>query len=76
MPHGQEFASKYFGYRISFEQIGNKIKMKRSVWLDALLLQKENFDSWNTMVTELSKAYREAVVLKKNNWFINLIIDD
>ncbi|MEY5047757.1 MAG: hypothetical protein RLZZ175_1116 [Bacteroidota bacterium] len=67
LPHGQEFASKYFGYRISFEQIGNKIKMKRSVWLDALLLQKENFDSWNTMVTELSKAYREAVVLKKNN---------
>ena len=39
--------------------------MKRVVLFDELMLEKNQFKSWNEMIAELNKAYKEVVVLKK-----------
>ncbi|MEY5047110.1 MAG: hypothetical protein RLZZ175_469 [Bacteroidota bacterium] len=65
IPSNQHFKGNKFEFKIEYNLVKNKISMKRVVLFDELMLEKEQFKSWNEMIAELNKAYKEVVVLKK-----------
>ncbi|MDB5236094.1 MAG: hypothetical protein JWR44_3087 [Hymenobacter sp.] len=53
------------GFKVSYEQKGDKIIQDREVYVNYLLLQPRQFGRWNAVVAKLGNAYREVVILKK-----------
>jgi transglutaminase-like putative cysteine protease len=53
------------GFKVSYERQGNKIIQDRELYVNYLLLQPQQFGSWNKVVGKLGSAYREVVILKK-----------
>jgi len=53
------------GFKVSYERQGNKVIQNREVYVDYLLMQPQQFSSWNATVSKLGNAYREVVILKK-----------
>ena len=53
------------GFKVSYERKGDKIIQEREVYVNYLLLQPQQFGSWNAVVSKLGNAYREVVILKK-----------
>jgi hypothetical protein len=54
-----------FGYKIEYKQEGDKVKFIHNYYKNYLLLNNESFEEWNKMITEVNKAYREVIILKK-----------
>ena len=53
------------GFKVSYERQGDKVIQDREVYVNYLLLQPRQFGRWNSVVSKLSTAYREVVILKK-----------
>jgi hypothetical protein len=51
---------------INYKVSGNKIVFKKKLLIDYLLMQPEQFESWNQSVKALSTAYKESIILRKN----------
>lgn len=65
VPENANYNNELFGFKIKYEVKNNKIIMTRNIFINALLVEKPSFDEWNKMIVELSKVYKEVVVLKK-----------
>ena len=65
IPENTGFESPDFGFDIFYEQRGQELIMTFEYYNNLLLLEEKNFESWNQMVKELSKAYKEVAIFKK-----------
>ncbi len=65
IPGNSSYNHNLFHYHISYETEGNKIVMNSEAVVNYLLLDKEYFGEWNTMIKQLNAAYNEVVILKK-----------
>jgi transglutaminase-like putative cysteine protease len=65
LPPNAQVQGDALGFKVSYEQRGDKIVQDREVYVDYLLLQPKQFGSWNSVVGKLGSAYREVVILKK-----------
>ena len=65
IPKAKSHRHDLFGFDFNYRQAGNRIILEHSFFVNYLLLKRENFSSWNKMIQELSKAYNEAIILKK-----------
>lgn len=65
VPKNVDINNDYFGFSIKYEQIGNKIVMTKNLYINTLLVEKESFEDWNNMIKQLTKAYKEVVIIKK-----------
>ena len=65
LPARSEYKGDMFGYDITYSRDGNKISVSTSVYVNYLLMSKDNFPAWNKMIKQLSNAYRESLILKK-----------
>ena len=65
LPPKAEYNDPKFGFSLAYREDADKVILTKTVYLDALYITKEDFDSWNMMVDQLNEAYSEAVVLKK-----------
>ena len=50
---------------LSYKQQGNKIFYKKEITIADIWMKKITFLQWNKMIGELSKQYREQIVLAK-----------
>jgi transglutaminase-like putative cysteine protease len=65
LPKNVAAASDKFAFDISYKIEGNKVLQIKNIQSNVLLLQPNEFSSWNNPVEKLSKAYREVLILKK-----------
>jgi len=64
LPSDDSFHDGEFGYDIKYKQEGNIVYCDKSLYLDYLILYKSKFETWNKMIKQLDKAYKEVVVLQ------------
>lgn len=67
LPADESHFSDYFGFDISYEQKENKLIATKKYYVNYLLLQPKDFESWNAAIKKYSAACRNAVVLTKKN---------
>lgn len=65
LPENQKFDNEFFGFAISYQLKDQKVYQTKKMYSNNIVLKKENFEAWNEMITKLSEAYREVVILKK-----------
>jgi len=66
LPPNDSFHDDEFGYDISYKKENNSIYCDKSIYINQLLLQKSKFETWNKMISQLNKAYKEVVVLQNS----------
>ena len=54
-----------FSTTINYDVEDNYIKYTHNLVVDTLLITKEFFESWNTLIKSLENAYRQSIVLEK-----------
>ena len=66
IPKGYSYNSDDFGIDIRYHVEGNKVLYQKKLYLDCLVMEKEQFEEWNNMISGLKKAYKDVLVLKQN----------
>ncbi len=67
IPNNLEYKGRDFGFKILYEKKAGKIVLKKNIYLDTLLIEESQFQEWNTMIKQLKRAYKEVVIIKRNN---------
>lgn len=67
LPDNSIYEADDFGYSIKYEKVDNKIIMKKEIYVNTLMLKEARFTAWNMMIKQLSKAYKDVVVLKETS---------
>lgn len=57
--------SALLGYDVRYEVKGNKVLYTKKIYLNFLMLNTTEFDTWNESVKKLSEVYKESIILKK-----------
>lgn len=65
LPEGGMFESDDFSFRFSYAKEGRNIIYRQELTMTTIVLQPDQFDDWYTMISELKRAYRDAVVLRR-----------
>ena len=65
IPVASSYSDAKFGFKINYELKGNTIIYHSYLYINTLMLNKEDFDRWNKMIHQLTKAYNETVTLTK-----------
>jgi hypothetical protein len=65
IPENVTYHNDLFGFSINYTVKNNTITLSRLITINTLLVEQPAFKAWNEMVSALSKAYKEVVVLKK-----------
>ena len=65
LPESLDLKNEKFGFHIQYNQENGQIILEKEVYIDTLLLNPEDFKSWNEMIDQLVNAYREVIVLTK-----------
>lgn len=67
LPGSFSDSSPHFSYAISYKVEEGKVLVSTEINVTYLLLQKEQFAEWNRLIDQLSEAYREVIILKKQD---------
>jgi len=65
LPSSSSFRNDSFNYEIKYTQSQGKVMLDKTITVNCLLLARKDFPDWNNLVHQLSKAYNEAIILKK-----------
>ncbi|HEX7016419.1 MAG TPA: transglutaminase domain-containing protein [Cyclobacteriaceae bacterium] len=66
MPPDAKHEGKLMGITVDYETTDRQIIMKKTFYIDYLLMNPSQFSDWNESVTRASDAYKESIILKKN----------
>ncbi|MGZ5304099.1 MAG: DUF3857 domain-containing protein [Bacteroidia bacterium] len=66
LPEPVTYKGKAYGFKSSYKKENNKVFLQQELYVDTLLLAREDFEDWNKMIKSLQEVYRQSVVLKKN----------
>jgi len=66
IPENKKVHEKDFGFDIKYELKKDKLIYTKKIYLDFLILKKEQFPEWNKMIKELNKAYKENISIVEN----------
>lgn len=64
LPTNRSFEGDGFGFNFAYEVGEGQVTYQQTIRLNRLTLDQEDFGSWNAMIKELNRAYRDALVLK------------
>lgn len=65
VPDNESYHTDHFGFEIKYEKNDKMITLLKNIYLNDLLITKETFPEYNSMIDKISKAYKAVVVLKK-----------
>lgn len=65
VPANTVFKKEQFGFTINYIKSEDKITLKKSIYVDTILLEEIYFEDWNEMIEKLKRAYKEVIVIKK-----------
>lgn len=66
LPPTFKYEDDAFGFTIKHFEEDGKIRVDHEVYMNYLLLSKDQFPKWNEMIDGLNEAYAELIVLKKD----------
>lgn len=64
LPETARHDGPLMGYEIRYSVEGDKIRHSKKFYLNYLLMDPDQFDSWNDSVKKVSEAYKESIILK------------
>ncbi|HTB31229.1 MAG TPA: DUF3857 domain-containing protein [Bacteroidia bacterium] len=65
IPDNSSYSDPKFGFKINYSVKGAKIIYNSYIYINTLMLNKEDFNNWNKMIHLLTKAYNETVTITK-----------
>jgi len=65
LPENASFEGDQYGFSVNYTVEDGKVIQVFENYDDFILLNKEHFDNWNSMIKAMRSAYGEVVVLKK-----------
>ena len=65
LPAGKKWELPGVFISVNFEKTGDGITYTKKIRISDTRIKKEYFSQWNRVMTELSKSYREQIVLEK-----------
>ncbi|WP_340198763.1 DUF3857 domain-containing protein [Ascidiimonas sp. W6] len=65
LPEKLAFESPSYGYEISYQLEQNQVRMKKRIYVNTLVIDKNGFSNWNLFINSLVKAYKKSITLKK-----------
>lgn len=65
LPDNAGYSNDQFGFTITYNHDGNTIIADKTIYHNTLLLEKPDFDTWNSMIDALNAAYNETLQLIK-----------
>lgn len=65
VPANSSYTDPMFGFKISYHVNGNTITYESYIYINTLMMYPADFERWNKMIRQLSKAYNETVTLTK-----------
>ncbi len=65
LPAASSYSDPMFGFKIDYQLKGNALIYRSYIYINTLMIHKEDFDRWNKMIRQLTKAYNETVTLTK-----------
>lgn len=65
IPEDLKFDHKDYSYHITYEVDNNSIIQHKVLRLNTLSIQNKDFESWNTFVKSLIKAYKKSIILEQ-----------
>ena len=64
IPENNAYENDRFGYKLSYTNEGERIRVDQHIYLNFLLLQPAEFEDWNAMMKSMSRAYQEIIIFK------------
>ena len=65
LPANSSYSDPMFGFKINYTMSDNKVIYRSYLYINTLMLYKEDFERWNKMIRQLTKAYNETMTLTK-----------
>lgn len=65
LPENKEYSNELIGFSIKYEKTENSIIQKKNIYFDFLMIKIDKVYLWDEMIKELSRVYRESIILKK-----------
>jgi hypothetical protein len=65
VPENNKIQNDLLEFDLSYSIENNKIKVKQIINSNTLLLEKKDFEKWNTTIKNLIKQYNQSIILRK-----------
>jgi len=65
LPSNSSYYDPQFGFKINYEVKNNTIIYRSYIYINTLMINPVDFDKWNKMIHQLTKAYNATVTLTK-----------
>ncbi|MHC0440125.1 transglutaminase domain-containing protein [Flavobacterium sp. 3-210] len=65
MPENFTFSNDFFTATITYKKVNNTIIINQKMAMNALLVEKANFETWNTAIKNITKQYNQNIILVK-----------
>jgi len=64
VPETLSFDNPNYGYSITYTTNGNEIIQHKSIYINTLSIQNDEFESWNEFIKSLIKAYKKSIIIE------------
>jgi hypothetical protein len=65
VPETLSFDNPNYSYNISYVTNGNQIVQNKSIYINTLSIQNDEFESWNEFIKSINKAYKKSIIVEK-----------
>jgi len=65
VPKPIKYDGKAYGFDINYEQKDGKVIQHKTIYINTLRVEKEDFEAWNSFVKKLIKAYKKSIIIEK-----------
>ncbi|WP_262733366.1 DUF3857 domain-containing protein [Gaetbulibacter sp. NE] len=65
VPKDLTFDNPEYGYSISYTVDGDTITQNKSIYVKTLSIQNKDFETWNSFIKSLIKAYKKSIIIEK-----------
>ena len=64
VPETLSFDNSNYGYNISYTTNGSQVVQHKSIYINTLSIQPDEFESWNDFIKSLIKAYKKSIIIE------------
>jgi hypothetical protein len=65
VPETLSFDNPNYAYNISYATNGNQTVQHKSIYINTLSIQNDEFESWNEFIKSINKAYKKSIIVEK-----------
>jgi hypothetical protein len=65
LPENFAFNNDFFTASITYKKVGNTIIINQKMAMNTLLVEKNNFETWNAAIKNITKQYNQNIILVK-----------